>query len=130
MSITPQLPSVYDPGHPLNLLPIPELKGDLSNFTQWRHVLWFHLRYKGLTRYALDLNLDAPSTDEERETQEMHILHAYSLIASKIENIAPLFQKVMGRNFYKDISGTFHHEPAKLWHDILELWRLTLHPDA
>ncbi|EAA29223.1 hypothetical protein GE21DRAFT_8418 [Neurospora crassa] len=130
MASTPQLPSKDDPDHPLNLLPIPELKADLSNFMQWRHILCFHLQYKKLTRYVVDIKFDESSTEEERQIQEMEAMHAYSLIASKIENIAPLFEKVMGRHFYQADSGLFHHEPAKLWDDIIKFRRLTRKPDA
>ncbi|KAK1778972.1 hypothetical protein QBC45DRAFT_392948 [Copromyces sp. CBS 386.78] len=122
MNSTSQFPSQFEPSHPLNLITIPELNADLSNFTQWSHAVGFHLRYHKLMDYVRDDMHDEmiePTTEEaERENQEMRSLHAYSLIASKIWNVAPEFERVMGKNLFLNEQRDFHFDPRQLWEDI------------
>ncbi|EGO60152.1 hypothetical protein NEUTE1DRAFT_37484 [Neurospora tetrasperma FGSC 2508] len=128
MISAPQIISLSEPSHPLNLIPIPELEADMSNFRQWDHAVTFHLRIHNLLDYVTPFALKEPTTEEERHAQETHSLHAYSLIASKIERIGPEFAKYFGRQLFTDQPHCFHFNPGKLWADIHLLGRNTLFP--
>ncbi|KAK3388389.1 hypothetical protein B0T20DRAFT_320034, partial [Sordaria brevicollis] len=109
-------------GHPLKLLPIPQLAGDFSNFRQWTHAVRFHLTYFKLTDFvnAFPTNKLAPSNETEREILELRSLHAYSIIASKMESkgVSDAFVRVLNRELFLNKDDEFHYSPAKLWNDI------------
>lgn len=79
----------------IKLVPIPELKEDLSNFDHWLHAVGFHLEFYGLDDLVPNMKSEyregpLPAhfkTAADWHRWHRHCLHAYSIIYSQATKV-------------------------------------------
>ncbi|EAA29224.1 hypothetical protein GE21DRAFT_8419 [Neurospora crassa] len=92
----------------LKLYPIPELKTNLSNCSEWERAVRFHLQYYGLHDLVECMKIEYPDGPQCEDFKtpahwrhwQHHCLHAYSIIQSqavKIRSMSDFAQDVQIR---------------------------------
>ncbi|KAK1778973.1 hypothetical protein QBC45DRAFT_451349 [Copromyces sp. CBS 386.78] len=107
----------------VKLVPIPELKADLSNFDLWDHALGFHLEFYGLrdlVHHMKNQYKEGPlpehfKTAVDWHRWQRHCLHAYSIIYSRATKVI-----VQGSMLLKGYNAMSHYCPHKLFKMIWE----------
>ncbi|KAK1778970.1 hypothetical protein QBC45DRAFT_451347 [Copromyces sp. CBS 386.78] len=98
-----QTPADLDTSPALNLIPIVELKEDVSNFEDWEHSVSFHLNYHRLDYIPLDY---AQVVRLRRRR-----LFAYALIWDSAKAVLP----GLNRHLKDQLIRNREHDPQVLW---------------
>ncbi|KAK3493690.1 hypothetical protein B0T13DRAFT_315005 [Neurospora crassa] len=134
--MNPACAAIMDTSEALKLVPIPKLSWDMSNFSEWKFAVWFHLSYHNVDCFVRENedghgdaviikkeDTNGPPVISQDERRRRRLL-AYSIIWSSAKSIIHFAERRFGNKLQREDDP---FDPQRLWQMILMYYK-TLYP--